>query len=128
MAGFFAPMMKLFKKRNADVEVMDISRGLGWKEKFYEKLENWADVLILTSTSVLNNTTEEVLEHVGETVKTVMLGPSTPMVREAFENLPVHMLAGMVPVEKENVLKAVRHGMGTPVIQKFSKKSFLDFF
>jgi hypothetical protein len=35
------------------------------------------------------------------------------------------MLAGTVPVDKENVLKAIRHGMGTPVLQKFSRKSFL---
>jgi uncharacterized protein (DUF4213/DUF364 family) len=54
-----------------------------------------------------------------------MLGPSTPMVAEAFRHLPVHMLAGTVPIDKQNVLKAVRHGMGTPVLQKFSRKSFL---
>ncbi|QTA91223.1 DUF364 domain-containing protein [Desulfonema magnum] len=128
MVGFFGPMMRLFKERKAELEVMDSFRGLGGKENFYEKLENWADVLFLTSTSILNNTTEEILERTGETVKTVMIGPSTPMVREAFENLPVQMLAGTVPVEKEKVLKAVRHGTGTPVIQRFSKKSFLDLF
>ncbi|MBT8370694.1 MAG: hypothetical protein KJO34_07010, partial [Deltaproteobacteria bacterium] len=55
----------------------------------------------------------------------VMLGPSTPMVKEAFEHLPVHMLAGTVPINKEKILKAVRHGMGTPVLHKFSRKSFL---
>ena len=56
----------------------------------------------------------------------VMLGPSTPMVAEAFKHIPVHMLAGTVPIDKENVLKAIRHGMGTPVLQKFSRKSYLS--
>ena len=44
----------------------------------------------------------------------------------AFDHLPVHMLAGTVPIDKTNVLKAIRHGMGTPVLQKFSRKSYLS--
>jgi uncharacterized protein (DUF4213/DUF364 family) len=73
----------------------------------------------------LNNTTEEILGRVGKDVQTVMLGPSTPMVAEAFEHLPVQMLAGTVPIDQAKILKAIRHGMGTPVLQKFSRKSYL---
>ena len=47
------------------------------------------------------------------------------MVAEAFAHLPVRMLAGTVPLDKDNIIKAVRHGMGTPVLHKFSRKSFL---
>jgi uncharacterized protein (DUF4213/DUF364 family) len=126
MVGFIGPLVELLKQKNALVEVLDRSRSMGQKEEFYAKLGSWADVLILTSTSILNNTTEEVLQNVSQRVKTVMLGPSTPMVAAAFQHLPVHMLAGTVPIDKENVLKAIRHGMGTPVLQKFSRKSFLS--
>jgi hypothetical protein len=55
-----------------------------------------------------------------------MLGPSTPMVGQVFDNLPVHMLAGTVPLDKDNILKAVRHGAGTPILHKFSRKSYLS--
>jgi hypothetical protein len=92
---------------------------------FYKNLKNRADVLFLTSTSILNNSTEEILANVHGNVKTLMLGPSTPMVARAFDHLPVHMLAGTVPLDKERLLKAVRHGMGTPVLHKFSRKSYL---
>jgi uncharacterized protein (DUF4213/DUF364 family) len=126
MVGFIGPLVELLKQKNALVEVLDRSRSMGQKEEFYAKLGSWADVLILTSTSILNNTTEEVLQNVSQKIKTVMLGPSTPMVAAAFQHLPVHMLAGTVPIDKENVLKAIRHGMGTPVLQKFSRKSFLS--
>lgn len=126
MVGFFGPLIKIFEEREASLEIIDISRGMGRQEDFYEKLGNWADVLFLSSTSILNNTTEEILKNVSENVKTVMLGPSTPMVIEAFEHLPVQMLAGTVLIEKEKVLKAVRHGAGTPVIQKFSRKAFIN--
>ncbi len=106
------------------MEIIDVFLGIGRKETFYEKLGNWADVVFLTSTSILNNTTEEILGNVSENVKTVLLGTSTPMVGEAFEHLPVHMLAGTVPIDNGNVLKAVRHGIGTRFIHRFSKKSF----
>jgi hypothetical protein len=99
---------------------------MGDKVRFYRKLQEWARVLLLTSTSVLNNTTEEILANAGQGVKSVMLGPSTPLVAEAFDHLPVHMLAGTVPVDKNQTLKAIRHGMGTPVLHKFSRKVHLD--
>jgi uncharacterized protein (DUF4213/DUF364 family) len=126
MVGFFGPLVRHFEKMEVSLEILDISRGLGQKEEFYDKLKNWAQVILLTSTSVLNNSTEEILAHAGEKAKTVMLGPSTPMVPEAFEHLPVHMLAGTVPVDKEMTLKAIRHGMGTPVLHRYSRKVFLE--
>jgi uncharacterized protein (DUF4213/DUF364 family) len=111
MVGYFGPLIKRFEQREAVLDILDQSRGLGRMEDFYKKLKNWADVLFLTSTSILNNSTEEIL---------------APMVAEAFDHLPVHMLAGTVPLDRENVIKAVRHGMGTPVLHRFSRKSFLS--
>jgi uncharacterized protein (DUF4213/DUF364 family) len=126
MVGYFGPLIKRFEQREAVLEVLDQSRGLGRKPDFYKKLKNWTDVLFLTSTSILNNSTEEILANIHAKVKTIMLGPSTPMVGQAFDNLPVHMLAGTVPLDKDNILKAVRHGAGTPILHKFSRKSYLS--
>lgn len=125
MVGFFGPLIKIFKQRRAELEIIDEARGLDGKQRFYDKLNNWAQVLFLTSTSILNNSTEEILARVHSKTKTVMLGPSTPMIAEAFRHLPVDMLAGTVPIEKEPILRSVRHGMGTPVLQKFSRKAYL---
>ncbi|OPY89912.1 MAG: hypothetical protein A4E72_00943 [Syntrophus sp. PtaU1.Bin208] len=126
MVGDFTPVARILKEKGALLEVIDIARNIGNKADFYEKLKNWAQVMILTSTSILNNTTEEIFQYTGKGVKTVLLGPSTPMIGEVFSHLPVHMLAGTVPIEKEKVLKAVRHGVGTRVIQRFSRKSYLS--
>ena len=54
-----------------------------------------------------------------------MLRLGTPMLAAAFEHLPVHMLASTVPLDKENVLEAIRHGMETQVLQKYGRKSYL---
>ena len=80
MVGFFGPLVRKFRDQKVSLEILDESRGLGHKRDFYHKLGNWADVLLLTSTSILNQSTEEILANVSEKVKTVMLGPSTPMV------------------------------------------------
>ena len=125
MVGYFGPLIERFKQKEAVLEILDESRGFGRVKDFYKKLANWADVLFLTSTSILNNSTEEILANVHARVKTIMLGPSTPMVAEVFEHLPVHMLAGTVPLDKDRLLQAVRHGMGTPVLHRFSRKSYL---
>jgi uncharacterized protein (DUF4213/DUF364 family) len=125
MVGYFPPFVKKFENMGVSLEILDISRGLGQKQDFYLKLKNWAEVLMLTSTSLLNNSTEEILAHAGSNLKTIMLGPSTPLVTEAFRHLPVHMLAGTVPIDKEKTLKATRHGMGTPVLHKYSRKVYL---
>jgi uncharacterized protein (DUF4213/DUF364 family) len=126
MVGYFGPLVKRLKEKKVPLEILDISRGLGDRKDFYTKLNNWADVLLLTSTSILNNTTEEILSHLHEKAKTALLGPSTPMVAEPFAHLPVHMLAGTVPLERDKIIKAVRHGMGTPVLHRFSRKSYLS--
>jgi len=126
MVGYFPPFVSIFEQKGVSLEILDASRGLGNKKTFYDKLKNWAQVLLLTSTSILNNSTEEILAHAGEKLKTVMLGPSTPLVAQAFAHLPVHMLAGTVPVDQEKTLKAIRHGMGTPVLHKHSRKVFLE--
>ena len=126
MVGYFGPLVKRLEKNKVPLEILDVSRGLGERKDFYQKLSSWADVLLLTSTSILNNTTEEVLSHLHEKTKSALLGPSTPMVAEAFEHLPVHMLAGTVPLDRDNIIKAVRHGMGTPVLHRFSRKSYLS--
>ena len=128
MVGYFGPLVDILKLRKAKLEILDESRKLGQEDEFYKKLGSWADVLFLTSTSILNNTAEKILGHAHPGIKTVMLGPSTPMVKEAFEHMPVHMLAGTVPVDKDKILKAVRHGMGTPVLHKYSRKSYLELF
>ncbi|MFO7877959.1 MAG: DUF364 domain-containing protein [Desulfovermiculus sp.] len=126
MVGYFGPLIQAFTDRGAILEVIDRTRGIGNREEFYSKLRDWADVLFLTSTSVLNQTCEDILAKTSSSVCTVMLGPSTPMVPEAFAHLPVTMLAGTAPVDGEKVLQAVRNGAGTRMIQRYSRKVYVD--
>ncbi|RLC29481.1 MAG: hypothetical protein DRH32_07290 [Deltaproteobacteria bacterium] len=126
MVGAFAPLLGPLRKRGAAIEVVDSGKGVGDRDRFRDRRGGWADVLIMTSTTLINNTTEEILGYVGPNVRTVLLGPSTPLVKEPFSHLPVHLLAGTVLLDRDAVLRSVRHGAGTPVIQKFGRKVVLE--
>lgn len=121
MVGLFPPLIPLLKERGAEVTVVDEGKAVGDEAAFFTHLREGTEVLILTATSILNNSTESILEAAGGKARTVMLGPSTPMMPDVMPP-SIDILAGMVPVDQEKVLKAVRHGTGTPVIQKFSRK------
>lgn len=124
MVGHFAPIVARLKKRGAQVEVVDRGKGLGDEQRFAEKLDSWADVAIVTSTSIINNSLDDLLESMGKDVRIALMGPSTPLVAEPFQG-KVNLLAGTVPMDSEATLRAVRQAKGTPVIQKFSKKTLL---
>ncbi len=126
MVGFFKPLVAILESKGAEVEVLDDFRAMGNKETFYQKLHQWADAALITSTSLLNNSFEEILANVGVGVRAALVGPTTPMVAEAFSDWPmIKALAGTVPLENEPILKSVRHGLGTPYLHKHSKKATL---
>ncbi len=125
MAGYFGPLIVKLEKRAATVEVFDTGRRIGDSIAFMEKLGQWAEVLIMTSTAILNDTADSLLAAVGPDARVVMMGPSTPLVAEAFTGLPVDVLAGTVPIDSEGIFKAVRHGKGTPALRRFSRKVYL---
>jgi hypothetical protein len=123
MVGFIKPLVEVLQSKGASVEVIDESRGMGDKPSFYQKLGHWADAALITSTSLLNQTFEEIMQNLGSGVRAALLGPSTPMVVEAFLDWPaIRALAGTVNRERDPLLKAVRHGLGTPYLHKHSKK------
>lgn len=124
MVGYFPPLVRFLEKKQVPLSVIDKARGIGDKQTFYDQLSDWAEILILTATSIVNRTMEEILSHAGPQLKTVILGPSTPMLPGAFNHLPVHMLAGSAITNRESALKAVRHGGGTRALKPFSRKIY----
>lgn len=124
MVGFFKPLVAILESKGAVVEVLDEFRAMGEKEAFYQKLSLWADAAVITSTSLLNNSFEEIMANVATSVRAALVGPTTPMVAEAFSDWPmIKALAGIVPLENKPILKSVRHGLGTPSLHKHSKKA-----
>ncbi len=125
MVGHIKPLQEKFTNMGVIIEIIDHFKGMGDERSFFSFLREEADVLLITSTTLLNRTTETVLKQVNAHTRCAMLGPGTPMTVRPFVHLPLHILAGTAPVDKEKVIKMIRHGMGTRMIHKFSKKVLL---
>ena len=124
MVGYFPPLVRLLEAQRVPLTIIDATKGIGDPQVFNRQLRDWADVLLITATSIINNTTEAVLSHAGPDLKTILLGPSTPMVPEAFDHLPIHMLAGTAIVDANRSLKAVRHGGGARTLKPHGRKVY----
>ncbi|MFW5782555.1 MAG: Rossmann-like domain-containing protein [Candidatus Muiribacteriaceae bacterium] len=127
MVGYFGPLVTMFEKMGITVNYLDNGKNMGLEDEFFTSLKEKADVLYLTSTSLLNSSTEDILARCPDSIKKIMIGPSTPMVREIIDEFGFDALAGTVSVNPDGIKKAVRNAQGTPVIQRSCKKSFLAF-
>lgn len=124
MVGYFPPLVRLLEAEAVSLTIIDDARGIGDKKAFCQQLRGWADVLLITATTIINNTTESILAHAGPELQTVLLGPSTPMVPEAFDHLPILMLAGTAIIDREQALKIIRHAGGTRALKPVSRKVY----
>lgn len=124
MVGFFPPVARALMEIGAELEIVDEAQGIGDQRSFRDRLGDWADVLVMTSTTLLGDTADELLLAAGRDVRIALLGPTTPLAPEAFRGSRVELLAGMVPLDAEAVLRAVRHGAGTPELQRSGRKVY----
>jgi hypothetical protein len=124
MVGFFSPVVEKLKTRRVELNVYDLGKQIGTEEEFYANLRHNTDAVILTSTSVIHGSTEEVLANVVPGTPCVLLGPTTPMMPAAFDHLPITILGGTLPVNFPSVLKSIRHAKGTHDIQLSSRKVY----
>lgn len=69
-------------------------------------------VAIITATSIINHTVDELLESAHACRQTALVGASTPLVSEAFQATGVDLLSGVVVTSPEEVLQVVSEGGG----------------
>jgi hypothetical protein len=124
MVGFFAPVVRDLRELGAELHIVDEARGMGDQDELGERLGEWAEVLILTSTALLGGTADRLLAATAPTTRAALLGPTTPMVPAVFEGTRVGLLGGMVPRDVEGLLRTVRHGGGTRDFSRFCRKVY----
>jgi uncharacterized protein (DUF4213/DUF364 family) len=71
-----------------------------------------ADVVAVTSTTIINRTLPEILDRLRPDAFVLMLGPSTPLAPRLFD-LGVDLLCGTVIVDPQAVMLAVSQGAVT---------------
>ncbi|MCK9225077.1 MAG: DUF364 domain-containing protein [Candidatus Muirbacterium halophilum] len=124
MIGFFGPIVNFIKKAGVkSISILDKSKKVGDSDDFYAEFANAENpVLLLTSTSLLNDTFHGILEKIPKNTKICMVGPSTVMDTEIMKEYGINVLSGMKVIDAEGVQKAIKLGGGTPIIKEYCSK------
>jgi len=127
MIGYFSSLAKKFEGRNIELNVFDLNQQempVLPMEKQAEYLSR-ADCIILTSTSISNNTFGGIVENSSKLSDLFSLGPSTPMDDLLFEYPQVKGLFGSLfkPFDN-NPLQIIVEGGGTRQFMQYMEKVY----
>ncbi len=121
MVGYFGPLVERIRKTGANLHIiekdpkrMEIPEG-----KNINRILEKCSVAIITATSILNNTIEEILNGLGNPRHVTIMGPSTPMLGEAFAQTPVTHLSGSAILDPRKIMQIISEGGGTPNMRPF---------
>jgi uncharacterized protein (DUF4213/DUF364 family) len=116
MVGYFGPLIAPLRKRAKTLHVFE-------RRAHSEPgiLPDWAaqtifpgcTIVILSATALLNRTLDGLLEKCGSAREVVVLGPSTPLIPEAFALHGVTLLSGIQVMDPRHLLRIVSEGGGT---------------
>lgn len=127
MIGFFKPVYAELNQKNIPVHVFDFFN----KEPFiidYDKrfeLIPKADCIIISATTIFNETFIELTELSSPDCEIHILGPSTPMTKEMFNYKNIKYLHGILPFDNKEIIESIKNNEGTRKFIRFCKKVML---
>lgn len=128
MIGFFRPLVAKFDRDQIPLQVFDIEQD-DPRLTEYHKIENAlsnADQVIITSTTLVNNTFNQLIERLPEHAEAYMLGPSGILHPYMLRYKNVKAVYGMqIPAFQAELPDIIAHGGGTPEFSKLTTKVVL---
>lgn len=125
MVGYFGPLIPRIESEVASLTVFE--RGRGWTAGV-QPAERAVDLLpsctaaLITSTTLITESLDALLDAAAGCRVVALLGPSTPLLPEAFTGTPVTWLSGIRITHPKEVLRVVSEGGGTRQFSPFSRK------
>lgn len=121
MVGFFGPLIAKIRDTGAKLSIIerDSRRTEVSDEQTKERILEECTVAIITATALVTNTLEEILNSLGTPRHVAVIGPSTPLCKEAFEGTPVTHLGGSAIVDIPKILQIISEGGGTPAMRPY---------
>ncbi len=120
MVGFFGPLMPVLKKTGCKLDILELREdrpGTILPAEGKGPLSA-CTVAIITGTSIVTGTLDELLAGLGNPRSVIILGPSTFMLPEVFAGTPVTHLAGAWVRNPSAVEKIVSEGGGTMILRQ----------
>lgn len=125
MVGFFRPLVEEAQRRVGELlifeQASDLGPGLLPAAAAYEALPR-CDIALITSTALVNNTIDALLEAAQCCREVVLLGPSTLLLLEVFAPCGVTMLSGAVVTDPVQILQVISEGGGMRSFKSLIRK------
>ncbi len=125
MVGEFKPLVPVIKKRGAQLTVFDMhpdaSSGIHPSDSIPDRLPE-CDVALITATSIINQTFDDLLVHAASCQHVAVLGPSTPLAPECYQGTPVTCASGIIVRENQSLISAIMEGGGTRMFIPYADK------
>ena len=125
MIGYSQPMYEKLKKMNIEPVVFDYKSDESFITKqnlLSENLKN-ANSVILTGTSIVNNSFNDILKDAGNACDVFLTGPSVPLSKDLFETGKIKGIFGTIFEEnKKTVIDLIKQDKGTNCLKKYGKK------
>lgn len=127
MIGFFRTLVEKIDANHIPLNVFDLDKndnrltGLQHRDEFVTN----ADAIIITATTLLNNTLVDIISKTNKRCDIFLLGPSSTMSRQLFYITNLKYIFGSVYKDTEKVLKAIEDGGGIKDIMRNMKKIYL---
>jgi len=125
MIGYFGPLVPTLEFKVAELEIFDEhSESEGPIRPAAEAHEylSTCDIALITSTTIINNTIDQLLESASRCRETVLLGSSTPLLAEAFVDTPVTILSGITVDDSAGILRVISEACGTRFFKPYVTK------
>ncbi|MDD2212544.1 MAG: DUF364 domain-containing protein [Clostridia bacterium] len=112
VVGALAPYLKMLKKRSKPFSILELDTKTlkpdemafyTPPEKAPEKISN-ADLLIITGTTLINDTLENILSYTKPGTETIVVGPTASMLPNAFFRRGVRMIGGIMVTDPDGLL------------------------
>lgn len=129
MIGFFRSLAYKFEKEKINLTIFDKTVDNSKLSNMADQLKEVAkaDGLILSSTTVFNNTFLELINETKDDCNIYTLGPSTILNKEMFQYRNIKLLFGATFEPNDiNTLKIIEQGGGTKQFLPFMNKVFLN--
>ncbi len=128
MVGNFRPVVKRFQKANIPLFIFDKREDEEILQEMKDQMQyiQKADAIILTATSMFNQSFMELIENSAEGSSIYILGPSAIMHPDMKKYRNVEMIFGSVyEPNDQRVLDVIRANLGTRYFSPFSRKVFI---
>ncbi len=116
MVGEFHPILSKVKSMTEKIYVFEQNVEESSHRMSSDMIPHYlplCDVVVITATSIINHTFDDIYSHCKNARKVCLLGPSTPLCPDVFGKYNITLLAGSVVIDPDLILQVVSQGGGT---------------